>query len=255
MSDTVVSLRSKGIWKVGLLLLVAVLGFVGIQWITHERPILAEAAHALESDGLVTVTQSPWLTFTPTEGDPNIGFIFYPGGRIAHEAYASLMRALATEGYLAIVPHMPLNIAAFRPNIADEIIAVYPNIDRWVISGHSVGGAMAAQYTYAHSESIDGLVIWASYPPDKADLSDLALPVTLIYGGRETGVTDDAVAERQHLLPADTVYVRIEGGDHHQFGSYEINPKDDLAAISRDAQHEQIIQATLAVLETVSAAE
>jgi len=70
-------------------------------------------------------------------------------------------------------------------DIADRIIAVHPEIDRWVISGHSVGGAMAAQYTHTHSESIAGLVIWASYPPDKADLSGLEIPVTLIYGSRE----------------------------------------------------------------------
>ena len=255
MSDSVVSLRSRVVWKVGLLLLIIVLGVVGIPWITYERPILAEAAAALESDDLVTVTQSPWLTFTPAQDAPTTGFIFYPGGRIAHEAYASLMRTLATEGYLAIVPDMPLNIAAFRPNIADKIVAAYPDIDRWVISGHSVGGAMAAQYTYKHGENIDGLAIWASYPPNKADLSDLDLPVVLIYGGHETGVTDDAVAARKHLLPAETVYVRIEGGDHHQFGSYEIPPEDHLATVSREIQHEQIIRATLDLLNIVSAIE
>jgi hypothetical protein len=114
---------------------------------------------------------------------------------------------------------------------------------------------MAAQYTHTHSESIAGLVIWASYPPDNADLSSLALPVALIYGSRETRVRDSSVAERQHLLPADTIYVRIEGGDHHQFGSYEVNPKDHRATISRDAQHEQIIQATLDLLRVVSDTE
>jgi hypothetical protein len=147
---------------------------------------------------------------------------------------------------------MPLNIAAFRPNFGEKIVTAHPEIDQWVISGHSVGGAMAAQYVHAHSEDIAGLAIRASYPPDKADLSDLEIPVTSIYGSRATRITDSSVGERKHLLPADTVYVRIEGGDHHQFGSYEIDPEDHRATISRESQQQQLIQATLSLLESVS---
>jgi pimeloyl-ACP methyl ester carboxylesterase len=114
---------------------------------------------------------------------------------------------------------------------------------------------MAAQYTHTHSQNIDGLAIWASYPPDSADLSGLEIPVVSIYGSRETRVTDSSVAERQHLLPADAVYVRIEGGDHHQFGSYEIDPEDHRATINRSSQQDQIIEPTLNLLAAVSEAE
>jgi predicted esterase len=242
----------KQIWLLILLLLLAAVTVVGIQLLTREREPLPEAIEALASDEQVQVEHEPWLTFAPTEDTRETGFIFYPGGRIDPKGYAPLMKAIASQSYLVVVPEMPLNIAAFRPSIADEIVAAHPEIDRWVISGHSVGGAMAAQYTHTHGENIAGLVIWASYPPDKADLSGLEIPVMLIYGSRETRVTDNSVAERQHLLPAATVFVRIEGGDHHQFGSYEIDPKDRLATISRDSQQQQILQATLTLLESVS---
>lgn len=235
-----------------ILLLCAVLAAVGIPWLTHARQPLPEALAAMSSDEQVRVEQEPWLTFVPTRDASNTGFIFYPGGRIDPRSYASLMKAIATEGYLVVVPEMPLNIAAFHPNVADEVIAAHSEIDRWVIGGHSVGGAMAAQYTAEHSAEIAGVAIWASYPPDGAGLSTLGIPVTLIYGSRETRVTDSSIAERRHLLPADTVYVWIEGGDHHQFGSYEIDPEDRLATIDRDVQHRQILQATLALLESVS---
>ncbi len=244
---TAKTLHAKRIVKFSLLLLIVAVSFLGIQWITYERQLLPEAVETLESDNLVTVAQEPWLTFTPTVA-PNTGFIFYPGGRIDPRGYAPLMRAIASEGYLVVVPEMPLNIAALRPNIADEIIAHYPGISRWVIGGHSIGGTMAAQYTNTHRESIDGLAIWASYPADNADLGDSELSVILIYGSRDPRVNDSSVTERQYLLPADTVYVRIDGGDHHQFGSYEIDPKNHHATIGRDLQHEQIIQATLDLL-------
>jgi dienelactone hydrolase len=213
---------------------------------------LPEAIKALESDEWVTVSHDPWLTFAPTQVTPDTGFVFYPGGRVDPRGYAPLMKEIASAGYLVVVPEMPLNIAAFRPNIADKIIANYPDISRWVIGGHSVGGAMAAQYTHTHRESMDGLAIWASYPPDYADLSTLALPVASIYGSRDPGANDSQITERQHLLPADTAYVRIEGGDHHQFGAYEIGPQDHHATISRVSQQDQIIQSTLSLLEAVS---
>jgi len=160
MADRVQNLLDKrNLWLL-IALLIAVLGlsFWGIKWISFARPPLPEAVEALESDDLVTITQEPWLLFSPTQGSPKTGFIFYPGGRIDPKGYAPLMRAIASEGYLVIVPEMPLNIAAFRPNMADEIIAYFPHIGRWVIGGHSVGGTMAAQYTNTHREAIEGFI-------------------------------------------------------------------------------------------------
>ena len=225
---------------------------IGLQWATFSRSPLPEALDALESDELVNVTQEDWLIFSPAQGTPTTGFIFYPGGRIDPRGYASLMRAIASEGYLVVVPKMPLNMAVFSPNTADQIIAENPDIDLWVIGGHSVGGTMAAQFTDKHPEVIDGLAIWASYPADYANLSNLEIPVISIYGSREVRVNENSVAERKHLLPENTLYIRIEGGDHHQFGSYEINAEDHLATTSRVSQHEQIIQATLELLHMTS---
>jgi hypothetical protein len=60
------------------------------------------------------------------------------------------------------------------------------------------------------------------------------------------------VAKRAHLLPSDTVYVRIEGGDHHQFGTYKIKPQEHHATITRASQQVQIIEETLKVLAMVT---
>jgi predicted esterase len=254
MTDKPLSLPPKReIGLLILLLLVALVGVVGVRWLTSERKPLPEALAALDSDSLVEVTQEPWLTFAPTQSTPDTGFIFYPGGRIDPQGYAPLMKSIASEDHLVIVPEMPLNIAAFHPNIADEIIAHYPEIGRWVIGGHSVGGTMAAQYTNTHREIVDGLVIWASYPADNADLSGSDIPVALIYGSRDPRVNDSSVSERRPLLPGDTSYTRIDGGDHHQFGSYEIDPKDHHATIDRVPQQQQIIQATLNLLDSIPA--
>ena len=77
----------------------------------------------------------------------------------------------------------------------------------------------------------------------------------LIYGSRDPGVNDDSVARRRHLLPADVRYVRIDGGDHHQFGSYEIKPQEHHATIDRVVQQAQVVEQTLNLIEAASKTE
>lgn len=223
----------------------------GISWATYARPPLPEAVAALESDALVEISDDTWLVFDPTEKEKRTGLIFYPGGRIDPHGYSNIMREIAEAGYLVVVPSMPINMAIFDTNAAEEIIAFYPDIDNWAIAGHSVGGVAAAMFTFRNPELIDGLAIWASYPAGNSDLSRFEIPVYLVYGEVDPAANRDSVLERAGLLPADTVYVEIAGGDHHQFGTYRIEPEDDLALIPREEQQEQIIQSTLDLLGSV----
>ncbi|MCD6424675.1 MAG: alpha/beta hydrolase [Anaerolineales bacterium] len=223
----------------------------GVSWSTYARPPLSEAQAALESDELVTVTEEPWLTFTPA-GEIQAALIFYPGGRIDPRGYSNMMRAIAEEGYLVVVPSMPINMAIFDTNAAEEIISNYPDVDNWAIAGHSVGGTAAAMYTAKNPEKIDGLAIWASYPANSSDLSKLDLPVYLIYGELDEGVDRLAIEEKKGLLPPDTVYLEIPGGDHHQFGTYLTEPGDDRSTTPRTVQQAIIIQGTLDLLKTIT---
>jgi pimeloyl-ACP methyl ester carboxylesterase len=91
--------------------------------------------------------------------------------------------------------------------------------------------------------------------PPVTDLADASIPVALIYGSHDLRVNDESIARRQHLLPADTRYVRIDGGDHHQFGSYEIKPQEHHATIDRAAQQKQIIEQTLNLIKAASQTE
>lgn len=237
-----------------LLVLAGVLAgllFWGISWATYARPPLPEAQAALESDDLVAVTEEPWLTFTPT-GEIQAGLIFYPGGRIDPRGYSNLMRSIAEEGFLVVVPSMPINMAIFNSSAAEEIITHFSGIDTWAIAGHSVGGTSAAIYTAKNPDKIDGLAIWASYPANSSDLSEMDLPVYLIYGELDEGVDRIAIEEKKVLLPPDTVYLEIPGGDHHQFGTYLTEPGEDRSTTPRTVQQDIIIQGTLEMLRTIA---
>lgn len=77
-------------------------------------------------------------------------------------AYAPLMRSLAEQGYTAVIVGMPFNLAVFNANGADKVLETMPEIERWIMVGHSLGGAMAADYLAGHEIRVKGLVFIGS---------------------------------------------------------------------------------------------
>lgn len=114
-------------------------------WLNDLVEPMTETGVAVVSDEAVSVDSEPWLTFTPAEPETT-GFIFYPGGRVPAQAYAPAVRAIADAGYTSVIVPMPFGLAVLAADVADGVIEAHPEIDDWVIGGHSLGGAMAAQY-------------------------------------------------------------------------------------------------------------
>jgi dienelactone hydrolase len=236
-------------WLLPLLLLVAVGVFVA--WATVVPAPMPEALAALRSDGQVQVETDPWLVFRPTGEDPTTGLILYPGARVDPRAYAPAARALAARGYLVAIVPMPLHLAILAPNRATEVMAAYPEVKQWAIGGHSLGGAMAAQFVQQNPDAVQGLALWASYPAANNDLSGRDIAVTSIYGTRDGLATQDKIAASRPLLPSSTQWVPIEGGNHAQFGWYGRQPGDNEATLSREEQQAQIVAGTLDLLSRI----
>jgi dienelactone hydrolase len=232
-----------------LLVVVLVAGFV--VWGSTPLAPMPEALAALQSDDQVTVRTDPWLEFSPAGREPQTGFIFYPGGRVDYRAYAPLARAIAAHGYLVVVPAMPLSLAVFSPAKAGEIIAAHPEIHSWAVGGHSLGGAMAANFLKNNPGAASALILFASYPADSDSLAGQALKVLSMYGSAD-GLANSGEFEASHeLLPADTQWLLIEGGNHAQFGWYGPQPGDGTASISRAAQQEQAVSAAAHLLSSL----
>ena len=158
-----------------MLLVVAVAGFV-IWGLTPLGPA-PEATCGDDVCGRVTFTDAPdGLTFTPTGKTPTTGVILYPGGHVDYRSYSTLARDLASAGYLVVVPPMPLSLAVLAPNRAERVIAAHPEIDRWVIAGHSLGGAMACTYVDSHPGRVDALALLAAYPASGDDSASESWP-------------------------------------------------------------------------------
>lgn len=246
--------RLKRWWV--LLVLVPILALSGfVVWAMMASTPMDEALVALQPNPQVRVHTAPWLIFQPADGEPAVGLIFYPGGRVDPRAYAPAARAIASHGYLAVIVPVPLNLAFFAPDRAAEVIAAFPEVEHWAVGGHSLGGAMAARFAHRHPSSVHGLVLWAAYPAAADDLSARKLAAVSIYGTRDGLATGEEIATSRSLLPAETRWIAIEGGNHAQFGWYGSQSGDNSATISREAQQQQAIAATLSLLASLQDAE
>ena len=241
------------LWQkiVFVMLLVFVIA-VGVFVVWGETPLgpAPEALAALQSDSRVQVTNDRWLAFLPAGAQPDTGLVLYPGGRVDYRSYAPQARAIAERGYLVVIVRMPLNLAVLDASAAADVFAAYPQIKHWAVGGHSLGGAMAANF--AARNPVQGLVLWASYPADSDDLSSQNLAVTSIYGSQD-GVADlDTITGALSRLPKGTVWVELPGGNHAQFGWYGEQGGDNPATLSAAEQQRMTVDATVAVLEQIS---
>lgn len=235
--------RTRVILAVCLALLL-LLGVGGYTYVTdyYRADEVAVAAMAYQADEVRIKEDGNVTWFVPQE--PTAGLIFYPGGKVEHTAYAPLLRACAEKGILCALVRMPGNLAVLDANAADGLPEKHPEITSWYIAGHSLGGAMAANYAAAHSDDYSGLILLAAY--STKDFTQTPLRVLSVYGSEDGVMDPEAYKKNWANLPADTTEVILEGGCHAQFGSYGPQEGDGAPTISGEEQIRQTAEAIAA---------
>ena len=223
------------------LLVIGIGGYAYMSDYYHADETALEAM-AYQTGRVQTEQDGDVIWFVPE--DPTAGLIFYPGGKVEHTAYAPLLHACAENGILCALVRMPGNLAVLDANAADGLRKEYPEISTWYIAGHSLGGAMAANYAAAHSEDFDGLILLAAY--STKDLTGTTLRVLSVYGSEDGVLNRESYEKNWSKLPADTTEVVLDGGCHAQFGSYGAQEGDGIPTISGEEQVRQTAEAIAA---------
>lgn len=213
----------------GLALGVTILGFV----IWAENPLgpMQEVDEIIQNSNVNFIEENDYYK---TGNDNSIGLIYYPGGRVDPKSYIPLAINISKQGITTFIPKMSLNLAVFSPNKALEIIKKFPEIKKWFIAGHSLGGAMASKVVFENPNTFEGLILNASYPAKNNSLRNRDIKVLSIYGSRDGNVQDIEINNK--YLPANTEFLVIQGGNHAQFGYYGKQKGDLDAEISREEQ-------------------
>ena len=221
----------------------------------YAQPLSAQSAalEAMNGSANATVTDAVAEIVYAPKARSSKGLIFYQGAKVAPQAYSVALLEVAVAGYTVFVPKMPLNFAVLNSGAAKAIIDAHPEIDAWAIAGHSLGGAMACSYV-AGDPRVKVLIFWAAYCDQSFDLSGNArVAVTSISGTLDGLVALEKVRSTKTYAPSSTVYVRIAGMNHAQFGDYGDQGGDNPATLSNAQATQAVVSATLKALEKLGA--
>ena len=211
------------------------------------------------ASGVAVAESREAIIMTPAAGPPpTVGLIFYPGAFVDPHAYVSELSAVTAAGIPVVIAKLAGNLAVLSIDAGLALRGSVPGVTRWVIGGHSLGGAMAAWSVSNNPDAYIGLVLLAAYPGTSASLASWAHPVLSLSASNDGLATPQKVTDAAPLLPtpqasvADTValaalsagtltvFHQIPGGNHAQFGSYGAQDGDQAATISPAAQHAEV---------------
>ena len=218
---------------------------VSTAWMLNSFRTQGVAPALLASDSRVAVDRSPeTLTFRPASVVRRSGLVFIVGGGIAAEAYAPLLRPLADDGYPVFVVRLPYRLAPLERhkrtavNRVRAVLEGNDTVNRWVIAGHSLGAALACRLAMGSPEGVAAIVLIGTSHPKTIDLSQSRTPITKVFASNDGVATVEMIDETRYLMPADTDWVSIEGGNHSQFGHYGHQLFDGSPMISRERQQD-----------------
>ena len=187
------------------------------------------ARAALRSDARVVVTHADgYWSFLP-RAPAAAGLIFFPGALVDPVAYAPMVHAVADAGYAALLIEVPRRGAfggASGPDVFARVHAATAatGLHRWVAAGHSRGGVITTNLVRDGFPGLVGAVLIGTTHPRDFSIAATSIAMTRVFGTRDT-IADAYKQERTRgNLPLSTRIVRIDGGNHSQFGTTDFNP-------------------------------
>ena len=196
-------------------------------------------ASVRENPDVVIDDADEGIVLSPASGSSEIGLVFIPGAKVDPWAYAAILQGIVAEDDVTVVITRPwLNLAFFDLRGMDAFTSAAPDVDTWIVGGHSLGGVRGCQL----ATDADALLLFASYCSD--DLASTDLSVLSLAGSEDGLSTPQKIADARHLLPADAELIEIEGASHASFGDYGPQPGDGTPTISDEDMHATVTDLT-----------
>ena len=195
-----------------------------LTWCSILYPADTTAYAIVADEPAIVVTSTPdALVLSPAGGATDVGLVFVPGAKVPAQAYAYKLSGLVETGVTVVVTKPILNLAFFDLRPLSTFTDIVPEVDRWYVGGHSLGGVKACSW----AGDSEGLVLFGSYCAGETDAS------TLSVGASDDGLSTPAdIRANAAKLPDDAQFVEIEGANHASFGDYGPQPGDGGATLT-----------------------
>lgn len=229
--------------KIGILIVLVIIALFGIYYINDYYHAQKTDIDCLENNSDVLVVKTSNGLLFDGKGNES-ALIFYPGAKVEYTSYAPLLKNISSRGIDCYAVEMPFNLAFLGQNSADDIIK-NSSYEHYFISGHSLGGAMAASYING-TNNTDGLILFAAYPS-----SEIEKPVLSIYGSCDKVLNMDKYNKSKSLIKGNFTECMIDGANHAQFGYYGNQSGDEKALISAKLQQNQTVNKIISFIDEV----
>ncbi len=243
-------IRGRKRWKMltrallSVVVSLMILCVTGFAYLSKYYEADETAMAALNGNETVQVTKENGVWYFDGPGREK-ALIFYPGAKVASEAYAPLLSLIAAKGEDCYLLDVPMHIALLDVNGAGRVIRKESHA-HWYVGGHSMGGMTSALFAAGHPEMIDGVVLFAAYPTKALDAEDKMLS---IYGSLDGVLDRTAYEENKKNWSGIASECVIQGGNHAGFGNYGVQSGDKEAEIDASLQQEAAAEAVYQFME------
>jgi hypothetical protein len=115
-------------------------------WLTPFSAAPAAVA-AMAGNAQVTVMDTATtIELRPRSANPTVGLVFSPGARVDARAYVGVLMSQAEAGFLDVILIIPYGLGIVDIGQSAGPITDHPEIARWVVGGHSLGGTSASMF-------------------------------------------------------------------------------------------------------------
>jgi len=225
---------------------VAILGIICLSFTFVLGVYVADYYHAKHSytyyviNARVKISHEGDITKLSNNAANDKAIIFYPGGKVEAIAYLPFLETIALEGYDCYLIKMPLNLAVFDIDAADQIIE-NTDYNAYYLAGHSLGGAMASEYAYENQDKLAGLFLMGAYVTQ--DFSDTNFLIREFIGDNDLIINSSDVDNANKYFSSNSALITIVGGNHSNFGDYGLQANDGEALISASKQAQEVATA------------
>ena len=189
---------------------------------------------------------------------PPKALLFIPGGLVDPYVYVCWIEELVRrDSSIAVVLlKYTSNLAITNQGKAFKVMEKFPEVESWIIGGHSLGGVVACSVAHMEQEGVEALILMASWSREATDLSAWNGQVLSFIASGDSLATRDEVFANSRYLPegieinslqaleivkGKTYYYEIEGGNHAGFGCYGEQEGDGAALIDPEAQQAEFL--------------